>query len=187
MLARTAACITRQSCAPLPLQAANIATAFRRLGTLQAERRIPGAVLRGAAGFAILSMAKVRLRIAQGAVANLRLCVCSTRTPAHLLPCILHPFVLHHTLQPHVSCCGDASFENSMSHGQRLMRLSAHIAQVGLGWSCGAGTGLVVARREEDDSWSPPSALAALSAGWGLQARSPCSTTCLNYNGLHAV
>lgn len=41
------------------LQAANIATAFRKLGGLQAERRIPAAVLRGAAGFAILSMAKV--------------------------------------------------------------------------------------------------------------------------------
>ena len=37
------------------------------------------------------------------------------------------------------------------------------------------GTGLVVARREEDDSWSPPSALATLSAGWGLQARAPAA------------
>ena len=41
------------------MQAANIASAFPRLGSLQAERRIPAAVLRGAAGFAILSMAKV--------------------------------------------------------------------------------------------------------------------------------
>ena len=41
--------------------------------------------------------------------------------------------------------------------------------QVGLGYSVGMGTGLVVARREEDDSWSAPSAIAALSCGWGLQ------------------
>lgn len=46
-------------------------------------------------------------------------------------------------------------------------------SQVGLGWSCGLGSGLVVARREEDDSWSPPSALTAFSAGWGLQVRPP--------------
>lgn len=41
--------------------------------------------------------------------------------------------------------------------------------QVGLGYSMGMGTGLVVARHEEDDSWSAPSAIAALSCGWGLQ------------------
>lgn len=78
-------------------KAANIAAAFRRIGAMSAERQIPAAVLRGAAGFAILSIAKV-----------------------------------------------------------------------GLGWSAGVGSGLVVARRE-DDSWGPPSALAACSAGWGLQ------------------
>lgn len=78
-------------------KAANIAAAFRRVGALSAERCIPTAVLRGAAGFAILSIAKV-----------------------------------------------------------------------GLGWSAGVGSGLVIARRE-DDSWGPPSALAACSAGWGLQ------------------
>lgn len=52
-------------------------------------------------------------------------------------------------------------------HGQLTTDL--WMSKVGLGWSCGLGTGLVVARREEDDSWSPPSALAAFSAGWGLQ------------------
>lgn len=41
------------------LQAANIAAAFRKVGGVAAERRIPAVVLRGAAGFAILSMAKV--------------------------------------------------------------------------------------------------------------------------------
>lgn len=35
------------------------------------------------------------------------------------------------------------------------------------------GTGLVVARREEDDSWSAPSAIATLSCGWGLQVCPP--------------
>jgi hypothetical protein len=44
---------------PRPSQAANIAAAFRRVGALSAERCIPTAVLRGAAGFAILSIAKV--------------------------------------------------------------------------------------------------------------------------------
>mmetsp|Transcript_4618 Transcript_4618/g.13264 ORF Transcript_4618/g.13264 Transcript_4618/m.13264 type:complete len:721 (-) Transcript_4618:1058-3220(-) len=78
-------------------KAANIAAAFRKVGGVAAERRIPAVVLRGAAGFAILSMAKV-----------------------------------------------------------------------GLGWSCGVGSGLVVARRE-DDTWGPPSAVAAVTAGWGLQ------------------
>ena len=46
-----------------------------------------------------------------------------------------------------------------------------HLQQMGLGYSVGMGTGLVVARRESDDSWSPPSAIAALSAGWGIQVR----------------
>jgi len=69
---------------------------------------------------------------------------------------------------------------------------------MGLGYSVGMGTGLVVARRESDDSWSPPSAIAALSAGWGLQVCaaspmllclcSPCQaldasrTTCIQYH-----
>ncbi len=52
-------------------------------------------------------------------------------------------------------------------------------AQVGLGWSCGVGSGLVVARRE-DDSWGPPSALAAVTAGWGLQAS---ATSCFPFPG----
>ncbi len=50
---------TKHSDVILGMQAANIATAFRRLGSLHAERRLPAAVLRGAAGFAIISMAKV--------------------------------------------------------------------------------------------------------------------------------
>lgn len=59
---------------------------------------------------------------------------------------------------------GESGTFQPFSHAQSIC-----LVQVGLGWSCGVGTGLVVARREEDDSWSPPSALAAFSAGWGLQ------------------
>ena len=55
---------------------------------------------------------------------------------------------------------------------------------MGLGYSVGMGTGLVVARRESDDSWSPPSAIAALSAGWGLQVCALIS--CKTVTGLPA-
>ncbi len=43
------------------------------------------------------------------------------------------------------------------------------IVQVGLGWSAAMGSGLVVVRGDRGD-WSPPSALAMASVGWGLQA-----------------
>jgi SH3 domain-containing YSC84-like protein 1 len=43
------------------------------------------------------------------------------------------------------------------------------VVKVGMGWSAGVGTGLVVARRE-DGSWSPPSAIGLTSFGWGIQA-----------------
>lgn len=41
--------------------------------------------------------------------------------------------------------------------------------QGGCGWTVGAGTGLVVARRA-GGSWTPPSALGFYSCGWGFQA-----------------
>jgi lipid-binding SYLF domain-containing protein len=44
-----------------------------------------------------------------------------------------------------------------------------HCAQGGFGWSAGAGTGLVVARRA-GGCWSPPCAVALYSLGWGIQA-----------------
>ncbi len=41
------------------------------------------------------------------------------------------------------------------------------VLKVGVGWSAGLGTGLVVARRR-DGSWSPPSSVLSISAGaWG--------------------
>ncbi|BDA51595.1 probable SH3 domain-containing YSC84-like protein 1 at C-terminar half [Coccomyxa sp. Obi] len=42
------------------------------------------------------------------------------------------------------------------------------VAKGGCGWSVAAGTGLVVARKP-GGSWTPPSALALYSCGWGLQ------------------
>lgn len=79
-------------------KATNILNSFAQVGYLQPEKGIPAAVLQGAAGFAILSVAKV-----------------------------------------------------------------------GLGWSAAMGSGLVVVRGDRGD-WSPPSALAMASVGWGLQA-----------------
>jgi lipid-binding SYLF domain-containing protein len=55
---------------------------------------------------------------------------------------------------------------------------------MGLGYSVGMGTGLVVARRESDDSWSPPSAIAGLSAGWGIQVRHTCVAVSLRRLGV---
>ena len=173
--ARMSACIIGKPCALLTLQAANIATAFRRLGSLQAERRIPGAVLRGAAGFAILSMAKARLW-SRDCVSDAQHSRPLNISACHIPSCPSAPFCAEthvaapcHKLQ---SCF--RLWKHSSSRAAHNS-LSCKCAQVGLGWSCGAGTGLVVARREEDDSWSPPSALAALSAGWGLQARAPAA------------
>ena len=45
----------------LVTQATNIVRAFRAVGKVQPETGIPAAVLRGAAGFAILSIAKASL------------------------------------------------------------------------------------------------------------------------------
>ncbi|CAL8465716.1 g5252 [Coccomyxa elongata] len=42
------------------------------------------------------------------------------------------------------------------------------VAKGGCGWSVAAGTGLVVARKP-GGAWTPPSALALYSCGWGLQ------------------
>jgi lipid-binding SYLF domain-containing protein len=43
------------------------------------------------------------------------------------------------------------------------------VFKVGAGWSCGLGTGLVVARRR-DGTWSPPSSIFSISAGATLWA-----------------
>lgn len=44
--------------------ATNILHSFAQVGQLQPEKGIPAAVLNGAVGFAILSVAKVRLQVA---------------------------------------------------------------------------------------------------------------------------
>lgn len=59
-----------------------------------------------------------------------------------------------------------AWFYQVVSHG--LSMCGVGLLQLGMGWSAAAGTGVVVARRQEG-GWSPPSAIALLGVGWGLQ------------------
>lgn len=65
----------------------------------------------------------------------------------------------------------------SLRHEERIPPAVLHgaagfailsVFKVGLGWSAALGTGLVVARCP-DRGWTPPSALAIGSVGWGLQ------------------
>ncbi len=68
------------------------------------------------------------------------------------------------TLVPFRRCAG-STFLLGLSFSANLIL----ILQVGLGWSAAMGSGLVVVRGDRGH-WSPPSALAMASVGWGLQA-----------------